>query len=168
MLEKLNADLESAYGAMDDAVRAEDYASASAWEDRIQDLRMRRLVARRHSTKEGKIFSLTYPEACVVVDALNGVILTLGDFGIVDADEFLTREVRGAINLSFLDRWHGADKYALMKKLHGMTEDQAGDLLDAVHRFWEGVSVCGRELDVRSPHFEDEVRERLVNAGIIE
>ncbi len=44
MLEKLNADLESAYGAMDDAVRAEDYASASAWEDRIQDLRMRRLL----------------------------------------------------------------------------------------------------------------------------
>lgn len=74
---------------------------------------------------------LSVEEACLIVDALNGIL--------IDANtvQLLWANVADAISLDRLDQKWGIDGQFLIEKLRGLNELQAMALVDAAERFWE-------------------------------
>lgn len=119
---------------------------------------------RRFQKREGLLMKiqLNFAEACVVADAFRYEHHTLVAFSWVAPQEFLTREVCRAMNNDWLDSRHGADRVALMTKLHDASEDDAGDLLRAVAQFWEGGGV-----DLLNPYERADVQRAFEYEGIL-
>lgn len=78
-----------------------------------------------------KQVSFTVEEACLLADALNGIL--------IDANtvQLLWANVSDAVSLDRLDQKWGVDGQALVEKLRGLNDIQAMAVADAVERFWE-------------------------------
>ncbi|MDI6872116.1 MAG: hypothetical protein QME79_12385 [Bacillota bacterium] len=90
----------------------------------------------RHELAE---VNLTASEAGLIVDVLNGTLIT-------DAGQarLLWAEVEDGIKLDHLDeKWH-VDGPALVEKLRGLRLSQALAIVDAAERFWAAVAA-GKE-----------------------
>jgi len=96
------------------------------------------------------MINLTVAEGSLVIDALNGIRETDG----VSRSSHLTSNVLCAINIDALDAKWDTDRVTLMRKLYELSEENAGELLDAVGRFWDA-----------SPHVD--IEAGLRTAGVL-
>jgi hypothetical protein len=85
---------------------------------------------------------LTYNEACLLVDALNGYMPDIA------SAKYLWAEVEDAVRLGELDKKWQVDGTVLMEKLRGLSLLHCMALIDAVERFWVlSESENGETLD---------------------
>lgn len=76
---------------------------------------------------------LTFNEAALVVDALNGIRRATG----IAKSDYLQHNVLDAIQIDSLDAKWSVNASEFRDKLCAFSEAQAGDLLKRVERFWD-------------------------------
>lgn len=102
---------------------------------------LERLYALYH--KSIREIQLTEKEACLIVDALNGIVLD------VNTVLFLWAKIEDSIKLDGLVEKWGVDGFVLVEKLQGLNTLQCMALVDATEKFWkaklsykDGIRKC--------------------------
>lgn len=77
---------------------------------------------------------LSVDEACLITDALNSSLMT------ADTAHLLWASIEDAMKYEGLQEKWGVDGKALVEKLRSLNEIQSMAIIDAVERFWAGVT----------------------------
>lgn len=85
---------------------------------------------------------LTVDEACLLVDALNGVQME------ATTAQLLWTKIENACHLKRLDQKWKVDRKTLVQKLRSLSETESLALIDAVERLWVAVEKK-KENDIR-------------------
>lgn len=129
---------------------------SDAQKDRLLSETARRDLERYYKALDYTLYTinLSYKEAMVIIDALNGYLMT------PELPHLLVHNVRDAIEMDGLDEKWGVDGKAFIVRLKQLSPMDCLALNDAVERWWNTTTYHTSE--------EDETHEqRCIRVGLI-